>query len=514
MSHLCAPVTIQSPRLMNKRPPALLWCSLLAIAIVVFRSFPFLAYEHLDFDSDQAIVGLMAKHLSELRTFPLFFYGQHYMLGVQAWIAAPFIWLGGPTVAMLRLPLVAVNGIVAVWLLRSFTRSIGSPWLALAAILPLAASAPVLSANLLETLGASVEPFLYVLALWALRDRPVAFGLVLAIGFLHREFTIFAVGGVAAASYFEHRKTTLGDARWVTRSALAFGVVWFAIDQLKRRINTLGPSGGASETAPLTLQFESLMARASLAPSLVVPRLKQLAAEAVPDLFGMRTIVPLRYNINATVPVGSYIVAGVLIAAALICLVRIAMNIRRSRALGEPLSLSSFCVFLAVVGVQALLAYSLSDAADPRFPPILRYALLGLLLPLAVAGAFFETERRRLLRHTVAFLLVAAAVLNLRDTWRIVSEYRAMPPPNEHRVLADDLASRGIQYGSAIYEDAYITDFFAGERVMLTSTGKVRIAAYAEAAARNPGSAVRAIRQPCAQGRRVASWCIVDPLNR
>ena len=31
------------------------------------------------FDSDQAIVGLMAKHLSELRAFPVFFYGQTYM---------------------------------------------------------------------------------------------------------------------------------------------------------------------------------------------------------------------------------------------------------------------------------------------------------------------------------------------------------------------------------------------------------------------------------------------------
>src|SRR3954468_708101 len=194
---------------MTRRSASLLWCSLIATALVAFRSFPFLAYEHLDFDSDQAIVGLMAKHLSEWRTFPLFFYGQHYMLGVQAWIAAPFVWLGGATVAMLRLPLVIVNGIVVVWLLRIFTQSIGSPRLALAAVLPLAASAPVLSANLLETLGASVEPFLYVLALWALRRRPVAFGVVLAVGFLHREFTIFALGGAAAASYFEHGRTPL-----------------------------------------------------------------------------------------------------------------------------------------------------------------------------------------------------------------------------------------------------------------------------------------------------------------
>jgi hypothetical protein len=499
---------------MNKRSRDLLWCSLLAIAIVVFRSFPFLAYEQLDFDSDQAIVGLMAKHLSELRTFPLFFYGQHYMLGVQAWIAAPFIWLGGPTVAMLRLPLVIVNGVVALWLLRTLTRSIGSPWLALAAVLPLVASAPVLSANLLETLGASVEPFLYVLALWALRGRPVAFGLVLAVGFLHREFTILAVGGVAVASYVEHGRTPLGNARWVTRAVLAFGAVWFAIDQLKRRINTLGPPGGASTTAPLTLQFETLMARASLAPSLVVPRLKQLATDVVPDLFGMRTIQPLRYNINATVPVGSHVTGGMLIAAGLICLVCIAVQVRRSSRAGERLPLSPFCVFLAVVGVQGLLAYSLSDAVDPRFPAILRYALLGLLLPLAFAAAFFEIERRRILRAGVAFLLVGAAALNIRDTWRIIGEYRRTPPANEHRVLADDLTAHGIQYGWAIYQDAYITDFFAGERVMLTSTGKVRIAAYEEGAARHAASAVRAVRQPCGQGRRVASWCIVDPLNR
>ena len=38
-----------------------------AILLVIVRSFVSVAYEQLDFDSDQAIVGLMAKHLSELR---------------------------------------------------------------------------------------------------------------------------------------------------------------------------------------------------------------------------------------------------------------------------------------------------------------------------------------------------------------------------------------------------------------------------------------------------------------
>ena len=79
------------------------------------------------------------------------------MLGVQAWIAAPFYWLGGPTVAMLRMPLLIINAVVAVWLLRAIARSTGSAYLALAAVLPLAAATPVLSANLIDTLGASVD---------------------------------------------------------------------------------------------------------------------------------------------------------------------------------------------------------------------------------------------------------------------------------------------------------------------------------------------------------------------
>jgi hypothetical protein len=57
-----------------------LWLTGAAVtALVLFRGFVFLWFEQ-NFDSDQAIVGLMAKHLSEFRAVPLFFYGQNYML--------------------------------------------------------------------------------------------------------------------------------------------------------------------------------------------------------------------------------------------------------------------------------------------------------------------------------------------------------------------------------------------------------------------------------------------------
>ena len=59
------------------------------VLLVVLRSIVFVFWEQSFFDSDQAITGLMAKHLIESRAFPVFYYGQNYMLGVEAYLAAP-----------------------------------------------------------------------------------------------------------------------------------------------------------------------------------------------------------------------------------------------------------------------------------------------------------------------------------------------------------------------------------------------------------------------------------------
>src|SRR6187399_2226588 len=80
-----------------------------AAALILFRSFVYLAYEQSFFDSDQAIIGLMAKHLAEGRALPLFYYGQTYMLGVDAWVAAPIFLIAGPTVAALHAATVLLN---------------------------------------------------------------------------------------------------------------------------------------------------------------------------------------------------------------------------------------------------------------------------------------------------------------------------------------------------------------------------------------------------------------------
>src|SRR6185295_10946690 len=151
-------------------------------------------FEQFGFDSDQAINGLMAKHLSQGRAFPLFFYGQTYMLAVEAWVAVPFFWIGGPTVGALRSSLLAWNLAFAALLVVGLQRDAGlRRWTAVVPALFFLAAPASVAKQLIEAQGGIIEPFVYIALLWFLRRRPLWFGAVLAIGFRNREFTMYGV---------------------------------------------------------------------------------------------------------------------------------------------------------------------------------------------------------------------------------------------------------------------------------------------------------------------------------
>ena len=91
-----------------------------AAVLVIARSAVFLIWEEAAFDSDQAIFGLMARHIAEGRAAPVFIYGDRYMLAVQAWLAAPLFAIAGSSVAILKAPVVLVNvatAVLLVWIL-------------------------------------------------------------------------------------------------------------------------------------------------------------------------------------------------------------------------------------------------------------------------------------------------------------------------------------------------------------------------------------------------------------
>jgi len=66
------------------------------ICLTLIWRVVFLIWVQFDLDADEAVVGLMAKHISEGRVFPIWFYGQPYMGAVEAYLTAPLMWLFGP----------------------------------------------------------------------------------------------------------------------------------------------------------------------------------------------------------------------------------------------------------------------------------------------------------------------------------------------------------------------------------------------------------------------------------
>lgn len=485
-----------------------LWLTGAAVtALVLFRGFIFLCFEQ-NFDSDQAIVGLMAKHLSEFRAVPLFFYGQNYMLGVEAWMAVPFFWLGGPTVTMLRLPLLLINIALVVLLIRQLVRAGIAPWWAFIATLPITACGPVADGQLLSVLGASVEPLLYVIVLWMLRRRPVPFGVLLCVGSLHREFTLFALPAILILQWFEAR-----EVHWpaIARSAAAFGLTWIAIDQLKRHVNIAGPGADAAAGAGGSLALEAMQVGRLLSfhPALYFARLRLLLTQGLPDLFGARPLPLFVGGIWGDGEVGWWLAGAAFATANLVCIVRLAWIAWRHR-----LTEVRFQLFLMMVGIQALAAYGLHGGGDLETRTELNYVLMVLLLPVALFGAYFQLESRRGYRQLTAGLIGAWAVLMVIDNARVDRQYMVSPPDNAHRVLADYLTSHRIKYATAGYWDSYRVTFLSRERVILASEDIVRIPGYQTRVDRNRANAARIVRMPCNEGEPVAGWCVIDPLHR
>ncbi len=79
------------------------WIALALVAVgmglrlwLTFQGWPRL-------DSDEAVIGLMARHILYGGERPVFFYGQHYMGALQAYMAAIAFWFLGATTLALRL---------------------------------------------------------------------------------------------------------------------------------------------------------------------------------------------------------------------------------------------------------------------------------------------------------------------------------------------------------------------------------------------------------------------------
>jgi hypothetical protein len=153
--------------------------------------------------------------LPEFRAFPLFFYGQNYSFGCRRGSPCPRR-IGGPTRRRCGVPLVALNLSVALDLCGSSRQA--PPPLRAGCRAPVIAFTPVKAIEFASAMAPASSRVLLRALPRLLRKRPVAFGMLLGFGTLHREFTFLALPALATAVWPDRRSDVgvdRGVGRWL-----------------------------------------------------------------------------------------------------------------------------------------------------------------------------------------------------------------------------------------------------------------------------------------------------------
>lgn len=457
----------------------------LAWLMVLARSWVYLWYPHASFDSDQAVVGLMAKHLSEGRAFPLYLYGYSYMLAVESWLTVPYFWVAGPTAAALRASLIGTNLAVVTLLIWGLVRFGGlRPLVALVPVVFFAFAPPDTTGLLIDASGGTVEPFMWVLILWLVRDRPLLFGAILAVGFLNREFTVYAVpvliaGQIWSRSLFTHAVLR----RWLF-SLVAFVAVWQTVQVVTPLADLMGPGTAGAGQAMSSAQMSNLTQRMRI-------DVLQMPGNTWTLLRGEVLTLLNGHPSNMIAPQGRTWMGWALGVFALVGLGRLIWLARRGT---RSLSSAAMGWYLLGVGLMAVLGYALTR---PTVVITHRYLVLCLYIPVGLTAVWLALEPRRVVRGTVTAFVALWAVVAGVDSWRQFETFATKYPIDPMQEIIAALDQRGVTVAEADHWRAYKLTFLTGERIKVASTDVVRITEYQTLAAARGPDLVTLQRTPC-----------------
>ena len=477
------------------------WRILLPVVVLLllFRSAIFIFWPQSYFDSDQAVFGLMAKHIAEGRAFPVFMYGQTYILGVEAWLAAPVFLFAGASVAALKFPLLIINIVIALLLVRIFTREVGlSPGLALLAALFFVLPAPGTAVRFVEASGGNVEPFLYVVLIWLTRNRPNWCGVILGVGFLQREFTIY---GLAALLVIEAAHGLLVTREGIVRRLKMFRTaaeVWLVVTWLKQYSSAAGPGTSLRDLYQTTPDnVGELWNRICIDLGKMLAGLWAGMSGHLPQLFGMTAQPLLESGIDSSATQGVLWGGILLIGLFGIPIVRIALTVIGERQWQPEYDA---CAYLVLVGLFSFGAYTLLRCGVIA---VMRYELLSVIGAAGVAAWYLRIERVRPMAAVWIALMIFWAGASTAGHLRLWAEYLTHAPTGAKRMVIRNLEAAGIRYAYADYWLAYYITFLSNERIIVHSTDLSRIAEYRTIVDAHRAEAVVISRAPCAGGREV-----------
>ena len=469
----------------------------IVLAVVAARSAVFVFRPQSYFDSDQAIVGLMAKHLSELRAFPFFLYGQRYMLGVEAWLAAPLFAVAGVSATALKLPLLVMNGAIAFLLLRTFEREMGlRPAAAALAALPFILPAAGIAAILVDSSGGSLEPCLYVLLLWITRHRPLLCGLVFGIGFLNREFTVYGLAALVSVEALDRTLFTRDAAARFARLLAVAALIWLAAQGLKTISSGSGPGTSIAQTFTASNNIMEIIGRTCVSPATALSGAGLLLSVHWPTLLGTARLPLTAFSIESRVTQGF---AGSGWLPALVVSLAIAGITIAPRSAAVPARPPRFAQYLILAGLCSIAGYLFGRCGQVSLF-LMRYELLSLLGIVGLAGWFLAVQPPRAIQAAwMAALALWVMVIAIPHV-RLIAEYATDPPMPAKLQLIHVLRSKQIRYGTADYWIAYYIDFMTNERMVFASDSPKRILLYDAIVADHAAEAARLSRKPCEGG--------------
>ncbi|NDC38496.1 MAG: hypothetical protein EBZ48_10645 [Proteobacteria bacterium] len=349
-------------------------------------------------DSDEGIVGLMAKHISEGSRFPIFFYGQHYMGSFEAFVAAALFKLFGISSVTLKLaPL--LFSLAMVPLMYKLGRAIGGTYAARTAALlwalppsPLVVWSSMARGGFIEIVWIGAVATLLTVR-WLRAEIP-------------QQSTVFWIGA------------TLGFGWWVNNQSIyfivpiGFVVTCRVLEPHRRRFASLvragllGLSGFFLGGLPFWIynlqnSFVSFEIINRAHASQVTKHLSGLFSSALPMLLGAKRF----WRSEEVFPAATVVVLGLYLALAL------AVMLLRARQIGELLRLridrKNPVELFSLMLLTILGAFTLSSFGHLVTAP--RY-LLPLYLPLFVLIGFLVAKIRPF-NHTIARAMPVVLVL-------------------------------------------------------------------------------------------------------
>jgi hypothetical protein len=332
-------------------------------------------------------------------------------------------------------------------------------------------------------------------------------GVILGVGFLNREFTIY---GAFALLAIDLGRRTLFTAAAVRKYAVAFGVaavVWVAFTGLRQVSSAAGPGTSVADihSALAGNNLLQVAERLCMDPRGIATGIGRIFTVHWPELFGLESQPLTDFGIESAVRQGLTGSAWLLVPLFGIPLVRIVPPSRGAghARFGET-GQSDFCLYLIVVAVLSVAGYLVGRCGVIDFYTM-RYELLSVLGAVGLTGWYLGIERSRPV--LAAWSLCYAAVLGISVIahGRLIGEYVTKAPIAPKQELIDALDARGIKYGYTDYWTAYYVTFMSRERIILSPEDIVKVRTYTHVIDAHRDEAVRVARRPCPGGEQLTA---------